>query len=391
MFSHETPSEDYEPDQEGTENKPEFESITGPQSETEYIRQILRQEIQENPEALQTGIEMENLEKKYGTYQDYVKRHVEDASNIKKAQEELIAVFAANEPETQNSERMAEGNRLLRQQNLFLENKSSIESTYANAKAIMEEIQDLKTKRDAFEYNTPGWIEKHKLVNEKYIEFNEKKQLDPEKMKQLSAYQTSMADFIKKNSDDESFLEQFWQAYAQLSVAEDMAKSGLSENINRVYAQRTRAAVLSQVAIMHALEQNGHTYRMATPDEDAFDKIDLWTGTGETALQIKGTPDLLAVKKVGEDESLSFPATQVTDNEGNVIHLSDVVTDEERMVRQKISDYKARNGIKNLTAFIVAIPHNKMKKTNAMPDDDVIKLIGEKIGHGPNYKEKPAQ
>lgn len=75
---------DTEPDQEGTEKKPEFESVTGPQSETEYIRQILRQEIQENPEALQTGIEMESLEKKYGTYQDYVKRHVEDASNIKK-------------------------------------------------------------------------------------------------------------------------------------------------------------------------------------------------------------------------------------------------------------------------------------------------------------------
>ena len=54
---------DTEPDQEGTEKKPEFESITGPQSETEYIRQILRKEIQGNPEALQTGIEMESLEK----------------------------------------------------------------------------------------------------------------------------------------------------------------------------------------------------------------------------------------------------------------------------------------------------------------------------------------
>ncbi len=366
MPPEESPSEQ---DKEKT-NGLEADFVSTPCTEEQYIFKMIGQELREKPDT--TDIELPNLFKKYGTYEQYQKA-AEKTGNL---QSRLLEAFMRDDEakiaelrtayETQFPNQI-EGVTALFEMRNFLKTKKSKDRLDMKKMALYDEISELKTKKDT----APDDTEIEKQLSEKFAQMREAKDQSFSNIKDIVAYQALLADFIKKNPQKEAFLKEFWSLIR--------ISGGANEQNNKLIEQ-TIAAVLSQVAITHALEKNGHNPRLVTLEEDAAEKIDLWIG--QDAVQIKGTPDELAI--LDSKDEIDIPGSQIIQENGTVIHVTDYLAREQKLYREKIENYKIKKGIKEMKAFIIAVPHKKMNSITGMPDEDVVKLIGEKIGQGPN-------
>jgi hypothetical protein len=189
-------------------------------------------------------------------------------------------------------------------------------------------------------------------------------------LRALTAYNYLLTDFVMRNGEDRQFLEQFW------NETEDF--SGNEEDKNQF--KRLRSGITTQVATMKIFEKAGLNPGLSTPEDDAFNSVDMWTG-GEDAVQVKSgygdEPIILPV------DTISFPGARITykdiKKQGRVDHISSSMFREIQRFHAKVSKYRELKNNENIHSYFVVIPRNKIDNVTGEPSSGLVETVKRKF------------
>ena len=171
--------------------------------------------------------------------------------------------------------------------------------------------------------------------------------------------------FILENGGDAEMCAEFWRVLAN------------SAPNDRRYVEALKRGVVSQVASHKLLESVGHTPELSTPEEDAFDAIDLW-GEGDEAreaVQVKASGDKFEIVEV---ETITPPCLITRDGE----ELNAYNTPDFESIRRfaiKAERYAERKGQK-VRAFFMIVPRSKFDADTGEPTADLVAEAQEYFG-----------
>lgn len=195
-----------------------------------------------------------------------------------------------------------------------------------------------------------------------------------EAVKDLTEYQFLWTHHVYTNNGNERYLRNFWQ------FMERTVSGGDAEEF-----QGRRKGIITQVAAMRALEINGKSPSLATPDQDAFRAIDLWTKAPgeESVLQIKTAPT--SSPRIIETDTMTPIGLEVKggpdERRTSRFYTNFAAAAEE--FRIKVHDYERISGQENLKAYMLAIPDDWVNRTTGEPNGELVEFVGKNIGSDP--------
>ncbi|MDF1497282.1 MAG: hypothetical protein P1P90_04435 [Patescibacteria group bacterium] len=188
---------------------------------------------------------------------------------------------------------------------------------------------------------------------------------EKENFEYLTQYQFLLTDFILFNSKDKEFMKNFWDIWATIAK-----NDGVLREFNIL-----RRGILSQVSVFKIFEALGFTPKLSHPKEDAFEAIDMWSGSGE-AVQIKGTPNDDAAVLIETDE-ISFPGVDINDG-GELKHLNSYMQNQAQKFRAKLSRYNKFTK-QDVKGYFVVIPYSKFDHVTGEPDREFVNRVREEL------------
>jgi hypothetical protein len=220
------------------------------------------------------------------------KNPFEQNEKTAKMQSDLLKAFKINDPAAiarLHQEYIArfpeqiEGVEALMGLNDYFENDKKIPASRIARKKHRDEMQRIAKDIGVYPADSDEKFELALEYNRMFDQMKKMKKGYRDLIQDQAAYQTLIGDFVKNNVNNEEFLKKFWELNSEIGAAKGNYKD----------AERLRAGVLSQVAIIHTLQSLGWNPRIVHPEEDAFKKTDLKLEIEERGpinLQIKGTP-----------------------------------------------------------------------------------------------------
>jgi len=189
---------------------------------------------------------------------------------------------------------------------------------------------------------------------------------EKENFEYLTQYQFLLTDFIIFNSKDKEFMKNFWRVWAR--IAEN---DGVLRQFNIL-----KRGILSQVSVFKIFEALGFSPKLSHPKEDAFEAIDMWSGSGE-AVQIKGTRDDDAAVLIETDE-IGFPGVDIKDGK-ELKHLNSYMQVQAQNFRAKLNRYNKFTQ-KDVKGFFIVIPHSKFDHITGEPDPEFVERVRAELG-----------
>lgn len=185
-----------------------------------------------------------------------------------------------------------------------------------------------------------------------------------ELLRATTAYHARVMDAVLAHREAPNELAALWRALAKLAM----------QNGDAYLATSMRRGVLSQVATYRILAILGHTPAIATPDEDAFRKVDMWEDL-RTAVQVKWSRD--TEPQMYDTDALPMPAVAVHDAVGER-YIATKTLDEVTRFRAKLQLF-AREG-RSVHGHFLVIPDAMMDQITGEPSGTIIEFVKKHIG-----------
>ena len=249
-------------------------------------------------------------------------------------------------------------------QERFSKLKKDLEQTYPEYK---EEINIFFEMRGIFLAQLD--LKYQKLENIKSKEYKEK-------FAELTKFNARFINFIFQNKDREDYMEMFWAKYFEIGELYGFYTDEL---------KMLKSGLIAQASIMQIMEQLKYKIRMATPEEDAYQKIDLWISRldeqKEIALQVKSKA--MGGKSVKPRVRLSkfirYPTIEASkEADENVISVSAA---QYEGPTESLMSYQKRTGHK-VIALDIFLPMNKefiLNTITGKPTDRCIDFIKRRL------------
>lgn len=245
-----------------------------------------------------------------------------------------------------------------------------------------EKVRELKKR---YQKEFPDELEGVEVIFGLLDAFENEKKLEVVKgedrkkiFRELTEYQFLFTHYLLMNGDDKEFLEKFWEAARTVA--------GQAEKINELNI--LRRGQVSQVAVHRVFEALGQRPKIAHPDEDAFDSIDLWAESDE-AIQIKGWDE--EAPAVIESDHIAFPAMQVDSLEDK--KKARLYNSAEyfqrgagRSFRAKVEKYGQRTG-RDITGHMLVVPYSKIDFVTGEPAPELVEFFKKEL----KKSERPAE
>ncbi len=195
-----------------------------------------------------------------------------------------------------------------------------------------------------------------------------KEKISKNKFRDLTEYQFLFTHFLVQNNKNREFLDLFW------NVATEIA-----EKMNaKIKLDILRRGQISQVAVYRIVQELGQNPKLAHPDEDAFEAIDLWE-SADKAIQIKGWEE--EVPAVFNVDEIVFPAMQVDNgkHKKSLYNSAEHFQSKNTIFRAKLKEYGERLG-KEFSGYMLAVPYSKIDFINGEPAPELIEFFRDKLG-----------
>ncbi|MGC9048793.1 MAG: hypothetical protein ACP5IX_01045 [Patescibacteria group bacterium] len=209
-----------------------------------------------------------------------------------------------------------------------------------------------------------------RIEQELSVAKNKKLRIEREKLKEMMRNLTQWH-FLLTNLliqiKDKSFASSFWSELGAIY------KSFSDRPIKGI-----RKGIVGQVGVYKTLEKFGLQPRIAHPDEDAFEKMDLWVSlpTAEVAIQTKYTQKIEQPLIVKDDIDYPSVLIESLDKETYVSHY-----DIEQMIRLREScRKKAKQTGKKIQSLYLSIPEGSFDPDTGEPTEEFLKQIEPEIG-----------
>lgn len=198
-----------------------------------------------------------------------------------------------------------------------------------------------------------------------------------EALKKMVEYQSLLIHFIYSNKDQE-YLERVWDYFK--NAAEYIGNEGQGpedeEKIKNVFLAM-RVGILGQVALEHLFMNAGVPFETATPTEDIYKKIDLWTRseTHPVALQIKTSKRFDNLEVIEEPNSV--PPHMMRTNKKNKYFYTKLFKDINSFL-MRTKKYEKEVG-KPIVPYAVLMPWHEINEVTGEPSKDLKKQFRKKI------------
>lgn len=190
-----------------------------------------------------------------------------------------------------------------------------------------------------------------------------------QQFRDFTEFQFLLTHYILFNGGGKDFMKRFW-AMGQ-AIAD---RTGTVAEFNAL-----RRGAVSQVAVHRIMTALGYQPKLAHPEEDAFQAIDLWTDE-ETAIQIKGWDE--RVPAVIKSDHLAMPAIATDTMSGrkkrHLYNSLEYFKRKDHLFRARIKEYGALTN-RSLTGWMLAVPSAKIDFVTGQPDPKLIEFFRNEL------------
>lgn len=175
--------------------------------------------------------------------------------------------------------------------------------------------------------------------------------------KDLTEYQFLISHYVISQGDNAPALEEMWRELRAVSESK-----GEGPNFKMF-----RRGIVTQVATYRVFEELGLHPKNATPEQDAYKKVDLWSDD-EHAVQIKGS----AIEKFGiyKTDEVSPTSVEISGGGGK----RNVYDNDIRSFRTKVRSFG-----KNFKGYFIVIPSDMIDFTTGKPKQELIELVRQEV------------
>ncbi len=231
-------------------------------------------------------------------------------------------------------------------------------------------LENYPQEQEAIEafFNALSALSAEKQLKGHYLKGNERRK----KIKELTEYQYLLTHFIAHNNKRKKELDEFW------ALLEEMASAS-----QKSFELKTmRQGVLGQVAIFLSLNKLGFHPRLAHPNLDMMEKIDLQipesSSQEEIDIQIKSSRRLIS-PEIFSSQNIYPSSVEIQGQKNNIIDFaSQHFAEENKEFQIKIEEYKKKKK-EDVKAYLVAIPYQDIDHSTGTPSPQLVSFLKEHL------------
>lgn len=208
-------------------------------------------------------------------------------------------------------------------------------------------------------------------------ELNRKR--DEEKIVDVAEYQILLIHFIRLTKD-RGYLQKMWNYFERIAEYMSYEEQAHYEEEVKRYLPVMKAGILGQVALEKLFDDARIPFNTATPAEDVYKKIDLWTRSGKTplALQIKTYRRFGNLEIVKDPDELPIPDLSTKTTGSAEIHFFNKLYKDINKFRLRVKEYAWDLG-HPVEAYAVVMPGGEIDPVTGEPSENLKKQFQEKI------------